>query len=119
MKFMFWVGGFWGNQSRAKTSIKVNWIKPPLNWHKLNSDCSSRGNPCLAGGGGLICDDKGLWVKGYARAVGFTTTVAAELWALRDGIRLCISLKLPAVVMELDEQLLVDLLTWEDFGGPN
>lgn len=49
-------------------------------------------------------------MKGYARAVGCTTSVATELWVLRDSIRLCISLKLPAVIVELDAQLLVDLL---------
>ena len=49
-------------------------------------------------------------MKGYARAIGCATSVAVELWALRDGIRLCISLKLPVVVFELDTKLVVDLL---------
>ena len=26
------------------------------------------------------------WIRGYATIVGHTTSVAAELWALRDGI---------------------------------
>ena len=68
----------------------------------------------MSNGGGLIGDDKGLWIKGYARAVGCTTSVAVELWALRDGIRLCISLKLPVVIVELDAQLLMDLLKKDD-----
>jgi len=38
--------------------------------------------------------------------VGYTTSVAAELWALRDGIRLCISLKLPAEFSSLMQILL-------------
>nr|POE90296.1 putative ribonuclease h protein [Quercus suber] len=74
----------------------------------------SRCNPGLARGGGLIRDDTGKWVKGYTRAIGSTTSVAAELWALRDGIRLCIALKLQAVVFELDAKLVVDLLKKED-----
>ena len=48
---------------------------------------------------------------GYARAIGQSTSVAVELWALRDGIHLCISLKLPAVIIELDAKLIVDLLS--------
>lgn len=40
------------------------------------------------------------------------------MWALRDGIWLCISLKLLAVIIELDVQLLVDLLKKDD-GQPN
>ena len=66
------------------------------------------GNPGLAGGGGIIRDSAGNWVKGYARAIGVTTSVAAELWALREGIRLCIALKLPAVEIEMDVQVVAD-----------
>ena len=77
---------------------------------KLNFDGSSLGNLGLAGGGGLIWDDKGDWIKGYARAIRTTTSVVVELWALRDSIKLCIALKIPAVIIELDAQVVVDLL---------
>ena len=70
----------------VKVKIQVQWLPPPVNWVKLNSDGSSMGNPGLAGGGGLIRNEKGEWIKGYARAIGVTTSVAAELWAIRDGI---------------------------------
>ncbi|XP_023919532.1 uncharacterized protein LOC112031085 [Quercus suber] len=68
------------------------------------------GNPEMDGGGGLIRNESGEWVKGYARAIGYATSVAVELWVLRDGIRLCISLKVPALLIELDAKLVVDLL---------
>ena len=67
----------------------------------------------MAGGGGLIPNEKGEWVKGYARAIGITTSVAAELWALRDGIRLCIALKLPAAEIEVDAKVVIDLVRKE------
>ena len=95
-------------------SIQVRWTKPPLSWQKLNSDGSSIGNPGRAGGGGLIHDDKGVWVKGYARNIGHITSVAAELWALCDGLRLCSALKIPDVIIELDAKLIVDLLQKEE-----
>ena len=88
----------------------MRWISPSINWYKLNSDGSSLGNSGLAGGGGLIRDDKGDWIKGYTRAIGITTSVAPELWALRDSIRLCIASKIPTVIIELDAQVVVDLL---------
>ena len=71
------------------------------------------GNPGLAGGGGIIRNDKGEWVKGFTRAIGSTTSVATELWTLRDGIRLCITLKLPMVEIELDSKLVMDLMKKE------
>uniref|UniRef100_A0A7N2LJL1 RNase H type-1 domain-containing protein n=1 Tax=Quercus lobata TaxID=97700 RepID=A0A7N2LJL1_QUELO len=66
---------------KARTKIQVRWLPPPINWLKLNSDGSSMGNPGLAGGGGLIRNEIGEWVKGYARATGCASSVAAELWA--------------------------------------
>jgi len=96
-----------------RTTIKVKWHRPPSNWAKLNTDGSSIGNPNLAGGG-LIRNANGEWVWGFARAIGTTTCAATELWALRDGIRLCIALKFPAVIIELDAKLVVDLLHKED-----
>lgn len=57
-------------------------------------------------------------MTGYARAIRNTTSVAAELWALRDGINLCLSLNLTAVEIELDAKLVVDLLK-KDRDNPN
>ena len=91
------------------SALESKWLPPPLNWFKLNLDESSMGNPSLVGGG-IIRDSFGRWVKGYARAIGVTTSVAAELWASREGIRLCISLNLPAVEIELDAKVVADLM---------
>lgn len=49
-------------------------------------------------------------MRGFARAIGVTTSTATELWAIRGGIHLCIALKFPAVIIELDAKLVVDLL---------
>nr|POF24256.1 putative ribonuclease h protein [Quercus suber] len=99
-----------GNSSTPRTTIQVRWLRPPISWFKLNSDRSSLGNLGIAGGGGLIRNDRGNWIKGYARSIGITAGVAVELWALRDGIKLCLSLNLQAVEVELDAKLVVDLL---------
>ena len=92
------------------TSIQVWWIPPPENWFKLNTDGSSLGNPGRASGGGIIRNFHGDWVCGYARSVGYTTSIVAELWALRDGINMCIDLRLATMIIELDAKLVVDLL---------
>ena len=107
-----------GKMAQSRQRISVNWSKPPLNWCKVNLDSLSLGNPGQAGGGGLIRNDKEEWIRGYVRAIGSITSVVAELWPLRDGIRLCIALKLPTVIFELDAKLIVELLQKED-GQPN
>ncbi|XP_075649824.1 uncharacterized protein LOC142620320 [Castanea sativa] len=110
--------GINGKQTPIRNKIQVKWIPPSSNWFKLNSNGSSMGNPGLAGGGGIIRNKNGEWVEGYARAIGITTSVAAKLWALRDGIRLCIALKLPAVEIELDAKVVLDLVGKES-SNPN
>ena len=63
---------------------------------------------CL--GRGIIRNANGEWVGGYASAIGITTSIAVELWALWNGLNMCIELNLPAVIIELDAKLVVDLL---------
>ena len=45
------------------------------------------------GAGGLIGDSNELWVKGFTRNIGISSNVDAKLWALSNGLPLCISLK--------------------------
>ena len=47
----------------------------------------------LGGGGGLIRDHVGKWVMGYMRNIRLATSVAAEFWALRDGLLLAAQLR--------------------------
>ena len=93
-----------------KGVIPVRSIKPLEGWHKLNTDGASFGNPGKAGGGGIIRDSQGNWIKGYSRSIGFTTSNIAELWALRDGLNLAIQLGLQQIEVELDAKVIVDLL---------
>nr|POE75724.1 putative ribonuclease h protein [Quercus suber] len=64
----------------------------------------------LTGGGGLIRNCHGEWISGFARSIGLTTSLAAECWAVRDGLMLCLRLGLNAVEVEVDASYLVSLL---------
>ena len=58
---------YYGVNSRfspTRSIIQIKWLHPPLNWVKLNSDGPSLGNPGQAGGGGLIRDSSGVWIRG-------------------------------------------------------
>ena len=99
-----------GKKTNAKIVIPVGWNKPREGWFKLNSDGASFVNPGKAGGGGIIRDRQGAWVKGYARSIGFTSSIMAELWALRDGLRLADHLGIWQLEVELDAMVIVELL---------
>ena len=79
-----------------------------MGWYKLNFDGASIGNPGKAGGGGLIRDSQGKWVKGYMRKIGMATSVEAKFWALRDGLILTSQMGINNIVVELDAKVVID-----------
>ena len=88
---------------------RVCWEKPPFGWLKLNTDGLADGNPGMAGCGGLLRDDHGNWLAGFARRIGTNTSFVAELWGLRDGLSLCYNLNIPSIIVELDDKAIVDI----------
>ena len=80
---------------------------------KLNIDISSLGNLRITRGGGLIRDHRGSQVKGFTCSIGVVSPVDDKLWALRDGLRFCISLNLLAVDIELDAKVVLGWITEE------
>ncbi|GKV02365.1 hypothetical protein SLEP1_g14812 [Rubroshorea leprosula] len=87
------------------------WSKPHFPTIKLNTDGSSIGNPSLSGSGGILKDSLGNWVLGYARNIGFSSPLAAELWAIRDGLVLAIQRGFHNLIVESDSKVAVLLLT--------
>ena len=77
----------------------------------MNTDGSSLGNPGLAGDGGLIRDEEGAWVVGFARNIGISSSFIAELWALRDGLMICVNRNFNAVEVEVDARAVIDVLS--------
>jgi ribonuclease HI len=107
-EFFYLIGNCSKEKSRISTSIK--WVPPPLGWFKLNTDGSSLGNPGMAGGGGVIRNHVGDWEGGFSRAIGVTTSVQAELRALKDGLELAIELGILNLEIEMDSLVAVELV---------
>lgn len=87
---------------------RERWEKPSSGWMKLNMDGSAESSG-ITGGGGLVRDDNGTWVFDFARNIGNASSFTAELWALHDGLRLCLSRNI--LVVEADAKSIVELLT--------
>ena len=111
LEFYYGVGKL--KSQRNKVVCTVSWGKPPSGWCKLNTDEAFLGNPSKVGGGGIIRDSEGRWVKGFARSIGFTTSIIAKFWALRDGLLLANQIGVQNLVIELDAKVVMELVQSE------
>ena len=109
----FYSIGLPSKAKQLKNVVSVGWEKPPRGWVKLNTDGSAMKNPDRAGGGGLLRDHDGVWLKGFARGLGFTNSILAEHWALRDGLLLAKELGFQQLIIELDALSVVILMNNE------
>ena len=49
-------------------------------------------------------------MRGFARSIGFTTSIIAEFWALRDGLLLAGQIGVQNLLIELDAKVVVELV---------
>ena len=50
-------------------------------------------------------------LTGFARAINLTSSLAAKLWAIRNGLTRCYTLSLEAVQVEVDASAVISLLS--------
>ena len=86
------------------------WTPPHLGHLKLNVDGASRGNPCPAGGGGILRDHCSRISFAFSHFYYVQTNTSAEAMAIRDGLLLCEARDLRDIVLESDSCVLVDML---------
>ncbi|XP_058103383.1 uncharacterized protein LOC131246940 [Magnolia sinica] len=91
-------------------SIQVKWRQPTPGWVKLNVDGSSLGNPGPSGGGGICRNDSSAFILGFTVAYGVGSNNMAELFAIYDGMMLCLEKGLDTIILESDSKLLIDSL---------
>ena len=92
-------------RTHDNSAISERWVRrewPPNGAVKLNVDGSSRGNPGLAGYGGIIRGDQGQWIVGFQGSLGTASNLKEELMALCQGLRLAWSRGYRYVMCESD-----------------
>lgn len=77
----------------------------------MNTDGSASEQLGVASGGGIVRDERGNWVIGFARNIGRASSFTAELWPLRDGFSICLARNFLTLEVEMDAKILVDMLT--------
>ena len=49
-------------------------------------------------------------MKGFARLIGFTTSITAEFWAWRDGLLQAVQIGVQNLLIELDAKVVIELV---------
>lgn len=76
----------------------------------MNTDALVINSTGLSRGEKLIRDSSEQWVVGFAKFFCVSSSYAAELWALREGLALCVELWAQAVEVELDACATISLV---------
>ncbi|GKV19211.1 hypothetical protein SLEP1_g29500 [Rubroshorea leprosula] len=95
---------------QPKTIVFVGWSPPSPGFAKLNTYGFALTNPGIAGAGGSLCDHLGRWMVGFSRSIGWTTSIAAELWAIRDGLEIAAGKGISKLIVETDSKVVVLLI---------
>ena len=88
----------------------VYWVKPSANWFKLNTDGASRGNPGIAGAGGILRNHQGQVIFAFHKSLGVTSNINAELQALQTGLELCLHHGVQNIWIEVDATAIISLI---------
>eukprot|EP00253_Pinus_taeda_P009771 PITA_09771 len=83
------------------------WQCPPEGGLKLNFDGASRGNPSMAGIGGVLRNQHGEILHIYYKALGESTNNEMEFAALEHGLRIAKSRRLCNIILEGDSSLVI------------
>ena len=72
--------GMLNNQDRSVRNTRfISWTQPPMGWIKLNGDGSVLSNR-RASCGGVMRDDSGQFLQGFAVNLGICPITVAEIW---------------------------------------
>lgn len=92
--------------SQINSDINI-WKPPPYGFLKVNIDGASKGNPGLAGFGGVIRDEQGQIKKIFHGHLGKATNNMAELMALEQCLEILVDLDSHNVIIEADSELII------------
>ena len=101
----------YSSKSVARLTLRpIKWEKPQSGWIEMNTDGSSNESSRIAGCGGVLRDEQGRWIKGFAKKIGIINSFITEMWGLRDGLLMCCSYNVSCVEIELDAKAIIDVL---------
>ncbi|KAL4369220.1 hypothetical protein GQ457_05G009730 [Hibiscus cannabinus] len=68
----------------CREGLDQGWSAPRQGWIKANADGASALGSCKATAGGVLRDENGAWIFGFARKLGVCSSLIAEIWAVHN-----------------------------------
>lgn len=96
--------------SSRKREVLISWTAPPLDWAALNTDGAARGSPGPAGGGGVLRDCRGHFIRGFAANFGHCNAYKAEVLALELGLRMAQQQGITKLIIQMDNKACIEAL---------
>ncbi|KAK9045708.1 hypothetical protein V6N11_051617 [Hibiscus sabdariffa] len=87
------------------SSSETDTINHGITWAKYYYGITCKGTI-----GGLIRDDNGVWLIGFAKVIGHSSSLQAELWATLEGMKLAWEQGYPRVVVQSNCKQAVELI---------
>jgi hypothetical protein len=86
-----------------------NWTPPPSGFLKLNFDGATKGNPGVAGAGGVIRDSGGNIIRLYTGSMGNSTN-NTKFGALELGLEILSRERMTNTIVEGDSTLVINMV---------
>lgn len=83
----------------------------------MNTDGSTKGCPGLAGGGGVLRDCRGGFIKAFAANYGVCTAYKAEMKVVLQGLKMARDLGVSKLIIQMDNLACIQVLKNEDYHG--
>jgi ribonuclease HI len=95
---------------KMQQQVEIKWQVPLAGYVVLNTDGAARIGVGKAGCGGVLRNDTGVWLEGYAKGLGDTTAYMAELWGIYEGLRMARRRGVEKLELRSDSQVIVQCL---------
>ncbi|KMT18522.1 hypothetical protein BVRB_2g026610 [Beta vulgaris subsp. vulgaris] len=93
-------------------------MRSPSDWITLNTNVAAKGNLGMAGGGGVIRDSRGGFIKAIAANFGVCNAYKAKILATEMELAMAVSLGIQKLVLQMDNQAcLASMRSVEYHGG--
>ena len=96
--------------SRDVSIIQVAWLPPGDDWVKLNTDGSRDGNMDTIAAGGVLRNNRKMWLQGFSLRKGSGSVLEAELWGMYEGLSMAWKSGYRNIVVESDSLSTIQLL---------